>query len=44
MVQNDLRIDQWTFGGHVDSADATQLPVMLAVALLEDPQQSYQSI
>jgi hypothetical protein len=36
VAQNDLRIDQLTFGDHVDSPDATKLPVMLAVALLKD--------
>ena len=36
VAQNDLRIDQLTFGDHVDGPDATKLPVMLAVALLKD--------
>jgi hypothetical protein len=36
VAQNDLRIDQLTFGDRVDSPDATKLPVMLAVALLKD--------
>jgi outer membrane protein OmpA-like peptidoglycan-associated protein len=36
VAQNDLRIDQLTFGDHIDGPDATKLPVMLAVALLKD--------
>lgn len=36
VAQNDVRIDQLTFGDRVDSPDATKLPVMLAVALLKD--------
>jgi len=33
---NDVLVDQFTFGGQVDSKDATKLPVRLAVALLRD--------
>jgi uncharacterized protein involved in outer membrane biogenesis len=33
---NKLRLDQLTFGEHVDSATATKLPVLLAVSLLKD--------
>ncbi|MBG7621420.1 DUF748 domain-containing protein [Herbaspirillum sp. AP02] len=36
VAQNDLRIEQLTFGERVDSPDATKLPVMLAVSLLKD--------
>jgi hypothetical protein len=35
--QNDVLIDQLTFGDAVESKDATKLPVKLAVALLRDP-------
>lgn len=35
-AQNDLRLDQLTFGEKIDSSDATKLPVLLAVALLKD--------
>lgn len=35
-AQNKLVLDQFTFGDKVDSADATKLPVRLAVALLKD--------
>ncbi len=35
-AQNDLRLDQLTFGERIDSPDATKLPVLLAVALLKD--------
>lgn len=35
-AQNDLRLDQLTFGEKIDSPDATKLPVLLAVALLKD--------
>lgn len=34
--QNDVFIDQFTFGGSVDSPDATSLPVKFAVSLLKD--------
>jgi outer membrane protein OmpA-like peptidoglycan-associated protein len=34
--QNDVLIDQFTFGESIDSPDATKLPVRLAVALLRD--------
>ncbi len=34
--QNDVYIDQFTFGNDVDSPDATSLPVRLAVSLLKD--------
>jgi len=33
---NKLRLDQLTFGQHVDSPTATKLPVLLAVSLLKD--------
>lgn len=33
---NQLRLDQLTFGERVESATATRLPVLLAVALLKD--------
>ena len=33
---NRLRLDQLTFGQHVDSPTATKLPVLLAVSLLKD--------
>ncbi|WP_050463939.1 DUF748 domain-containing protein [Herbaspirillum autotrophicum] len=36
VAQNDVRIDQLTFGDRIDGPDATKLPVMLAVALLKD--------
>ncbi|WP_343725724.1 DUF748 domain-containing protein [Herbaspirillum huttiense] len=36
VAQNDLRIEQLSFGERVDSPDATNLPVMLAVSLLKD--------
>ncbi len=36
VAQNQLRIDQLTFGDHVDGPEATKLPVMLAVSLLKD--------
>jgi outer membrane protein OmpA-like peptidoglycan-associated protein len=35
-AQNDVLIDQLTFGDSVESKDATSLPVRLAVALLRD--------
>lgn len=35
-AQNDLRLDQLTFGEKINSPDATKLPVLLAVALLKD--------
>ncbi|MGI4936082.1 MAG: DUF748 domain-containing protein [Janthinobacterium lividum] len=35
-AQNSVRIDQLTFGERVDSPTATNLPVLLAVALLKD--------
>lgn len=35
-AQNRLLIDQLTFGDKVESADATQLPVQLAIALLKN--------
>ena len=34
--ENKILLDQFTFGDRVDSADATKLPVKLAVALLKD--------
>ena len=34
--QNDVFIDQFTFGDSVDSPDATSLPVKFAVSLLKD--------
>lgn len=37
-AENEVRLDQLTFGEHVDSPTATKLPVMLAVALLRDSQ------
>ncbi|WP_423709120.1 DUF748 domain-containing protein [Undibacterium sp. WLX3042] len=37
-AENELRLDQLTFGERVDSPSATKLPVMLAVALLRDNQ------
>lgn len=37
-AQNDVLIDQLTFGESVSSKDATRLPVKLAVALLRDNQ------
>ncbi|MBB5391245.1 MULTISPECIES: DUF748 domain-containing protein [unclassified Herbaspirillum] len=36
VAENDVRIEQLTFGERVDSPDATKLPVMLAVSLLKD--------
>jgi hypothetical protein len=36
VAENDLSIDQLTFGAHVDGPDVTSLPVMLAVSLLKD--------
>ncbi|WP_317200973.1 DUF748 domain-containing protein [Janthinobacterium sp.] len=36
VAQNDVRIDQLTFGEKIDSPTATKLPVLLAVALLKD--------
>ena len=35
-ASNQIVIDQLTFGGKVESPQATKLPVMLAVALLKD--------
>ena len=35
-ADNKLKLDQLTFGEHVDSPTATRLPVLLAVALLKD--------
>lgn len=35
-AQNDLRLDQLTFGEKIESPHATRLPVQLAVALLKD--------
>jgi hypothetical protein len=35
-ASNKLKLDQLTFGTHVDSPTATKLPVLLAVALLKD--------
>ena len=35
-AQNHLVLDQLTFGNKVESPDATQLPVQLAIALLKD--------
>jgi len=35
-ASNKLVLDQLTFGQHVESPDATKLPVLLAVALLKD--------
>ncbi|HEX6792587.1 MAG TPA: DUF748 domain-containing protein [Casimicrobiaceae bacterium] len=35
-ASNKLRLDQLTFGEHVDSPTATKLPVLLAVSLLKD--------
>ncbi|MGH8460855.1 MAG: DUF748 domain-containing protein [Stenotrophobium sp.] len=35
-AQNHVFLDQLTFGQHVDSPEATHLPVLLAVALLKD--------
>ena len=37
-AENEVRLDQLTFGERVDSPSATKLPVMLAVALLRDNQ------
>jgi uncharacterized protein involved in outer membrane biogenesis len=36
VADNKLKLDQLTFGEHVDSPTATKLPVLLAVALLKD--------
>ncbi|MEM4990504.1 DUF748 domain-containing protein [Collimonas sp. H4R21] len=36
VAQNNVRIDQLTFGNKIDSPTATKLPVLLAVALLKD--------
>ncbi|MBO9538096.1 DUF748 domain-containing protein [Herbaspirillum sp.] len=36
VAENDVRIEQLTFGEHIDGPDATKLPVMLAVSLLKD--------
>lgn len=36
VASNNVKIDQLTFGDHVDGPDATKLPVMLAVSLLKD--------
>ncbi|MBI3283288.1 MAG: DUF748 domain-containing protein [Burkholderiales bacterium] len=35
-AENEIRLDQLSFGERVESPDATHLPVMLAVALLRD--------
>jgi hypothetical protein len=35
-AQNQIVVDQLTFGGKVESPEATKLPVLLAVALLKD--------
>src|SRR5208337_127531 len=35
-AQNNIFIDQFNFGEHVESPTATKLPVRLAVALLKD--------
>jgi len=36
--QNNVYIDQFTFGNPVDSPDKTSLPVKFAISLLKDPQ------
>jgi outer membrane protein OmpA-like peptidoglycan-associated protein len=36
VAENDVRIEQLTFGDRIDSPEATKLPVMLAVSLLKD--------
>lgn len=36
VASNNVKIDQLTFGDHVDGPNATKLPVMLAVSLLKD--------
>ncbi len=36
-ARNDVLIDQLTFGGSVESEDAVNLPIKLAVSLLKDP-------
>jgi uncharacterized protein involved in outer membrane biogenesis len=36
VATNKLKLDQLTFGEHVDSPSATRLPVLLAVSLLKD--------
>jgi hypothetical protein len=35
-AQNKILLDQFTLGSHVDSPDATRLPVRLAIALLKN--------
>jgi hypothetical protein len=35
-AKNVITLDQFTFGDHVDSAEATHLPVRLAIAILKD--------
>lgn len=35
-AENELKLDQLTFGERIDNPDATKLPVLLAVALLRD--------
>jgi hypothetical protein len=35
-AENQVTLDQLTFGEHIDSPTATKLPVLLAVALLKD--------
>lgn len=37
-AENDIVLDQLTFGDKIDNPDATHLPVLLAVALLKDNQ------
>ena len=34
--QNNIMLDRFSFGGKVDSPDATKLPVRLAIAILKD--------
>ena len=36
VAQNSVRIEQLTFGDHVDGPNVTKLPVMLAISLLKD--------
>jgi len=36
VAQNDIRIEQLSFGDHADGPSVTKLPIMLAVALLKD--------
>ncbi|MBB3211359.1 outer membrane protein OmpA-like peptidoglycan-associated protein [Herbaspirillum sp. Sphag1AN] len=36
VAQNDIRIEQLSFGDHVDGPNVTKLPVMLAISLLKD--------